>query len=74
MRGAGDVIGLAQSGLPRFRVADLERQSGLMAVAQSDARRLLAEDPELTGPRGQAARQLLWLMRQDEAIRLIGVG
>ncbi|ASP21935.1 ATP-dependent DNA helicase RecG [Antarctobacter heliothermus] len=74
MRGAGDVIGLAQSGLPRFRVADLERQAGLMAVAQSDARRLLAEDPDLQSARGQAARLLLWLMRQDEAIRLIGVG
>jgi ATP-dependent DNA helicase RecG len=31
MRGAGDLIGTAQSGLPRFRVADLERQAGLMA-------------------------------------------
>jgi ATP-dependent DNA helicase RecG len=28
----------------------------------------------LSGPRGQAARVLLWLMRQDEAIRLISVG
>ncbi|WGW02644.1 ATP-dependent DNA helicase RecG [Tropicibacter oceani] len=74
MRGAGDLIGTAQSGLPRFRVADLERQAALMAVAQSDARRLLAEDPALETPRGKAARHLLWLMRQDEAIRLIGVG
>ncbi|WP_425098345.1 ATP-dependent DNA helicase RecG [Tropicibacter sp. S64] len=74
MRGAGDLIGTAQSGLPQFRVADLERQAGLMAVAQSDARRLLAEDPSLESARGQAARHLLWLMRQDEAIRLIGVG
>ncbi len=74
MRGAGDLIGVAQSGLPRFRVADLERQAGLMAVAQTDARRLLADDPALEGPRGKAARLLLWLMRQDEAIRLIGVG
>ncbi|MDU8911563.1 ATP-dependent DNA helicase RecG [Aestuariicoccus sp. MJ-SS9] len=74
MRGAGDLIGTAQSGLPRFRVADLERQASLMAVAQSDARRLLSEDPTLETPRGQAARQLLWLMRQDEAIRLISVG
>ncbi|EPX76071.1 ATP-dependent DNA helicase RecG [Salipiger mucosus DSM 16094] len=74
MRGAGDLIGTAQSGLPVFRVADLEHQAGLMAVAQSDARRLLAEDPDLTGERGQAARLLLWLMRQDEAIRLISVG
>jgi len=74
MRGAGDLIGTAQSGLPRFRVADLERQGALMAVAQSDARRLLADDPGLTGPRGRAARMLLWLLDQDRAIRLIGVG
>ncbi len=74
MRGAGDLIGTAQSGLPKFRVADLERQAGLMAVAQSDARALLAVDPDLSGARGQAARVLLWLMGQDEAIRLISVG
>ena len=74
MRGTGDLIGTAQSGVPRFRVADLERQAGLMQIAQSDARKLLAEDPELASPRGQAARLLLWLMRQDEAIRLITVG
>ncbi len=74
MRGTGDLIGTAQSGVPRFRIADLERQAGLMQIAQSDARKLLAEDPDLTGPRGKAARILLWLMRQDEAIRLISVG
>lgn len=74
MRGAGDLIGTAQSGLPRFRVADLEHQAGLMAMAQTDARKLLAEDPGLESERGRAARVLLWLMRQDEAIRLISVG
>lgn len=74
MRGAGDLIGTAQSGLPRFRVADVERQAGLMAVAQSDARRLLAEDPALESPRGRAVRCLLWLLDQDRAIRLITVG
>ncbi|UWR04638.1 ATP-dependent DNA helicase RecG [Ruegeria conchae] len=74
MRGAGDLIGTAQSGLPKFRIADLERQAGLMAVAQSDARALLSSDPKLTSDRGQAARVLLWLMKQDKAIRLISVG
>ncbi|NRB16973.1 MAG: ATP-dependent DNA helicase RecG [Rhodobacteraceae bacterium] len=74
MRGAGDMIGTAQSGLPKFQIADLERQAGLMAVAQSDARALLATDPALESPRGRAARVLLWLMRQDRAIRLISVG
>jgi len=74
MRGAGDLIGTAQSGLPRFRVADLERQSALMAVAQSDARKLLHDDPELQSDRGRAARILLWLLDQDRAIRLISIG
>jgi ATP-dependent DNA helicase RecG len=74
MRGAGDLIGTAQSGLPRFRIADLERQGALMEVAQSDARRLLAEDPGLESERGKAARMLLWLLDQDRAIRLISVG
>ncbi|OYW58832.1 MAG: hypothetical protein B7Z31_06960, partial [Rhodobacterales bacterium 12-65-15] len=74
MRGAGDLIGTAQSGLPRFRVADLERQGALMALAQSDARRLLADDPGLTSPRGKAARALLWLMNQERALRLMSVG
>jgi ATP-dependent DNA helicase RecG len=74
MRGAGDLIGTAQSGLPRFRVADLERQAALMVLAQSDARKLMHDDPGLASPRGEAARALLWLMDQDRAIRLISVG
>jgi ATP-dependent DNA helicase RecG len=68
------VIGTAQSGLPRFRIADIERQSALMALAQQDARKLLADDADLGTERGQAARVLLWLMEQDRAIRLISVG
>ena len=74
MRGAGDLIGTAQSGLPRFRVADMESQTALMQIAQSDARALLTLDPDLSSPRGRAARTLLWLLDQDRAIRLISVG
>ncbi|MFT5868113.1 MAG: ATP-dependent DNA helicase RecG [Paracoccaceae bacterium] len=74
IRGAGDLIGTAQSGLPRFRIADLETQAGLMEVAQKDARALLTIDPTMTSPRGQSAKVLLWLMEQEKAIRLISVG
>ncbi len=74
MRGAGDVLGTAQSGVPRFRVADLERQSALMALAQNDARKFLNDDPGLKSGRGQAVRTFLWLMGKDEAIRMISVG
>lgn len=74
MRGAGDVLGTAQSGLPNFRIADLERQGALLALAQDDARTFLNQDPDLTSDRGQAMRQLLWLMEQDRAIQMISVG
>ncbi len=74
MRGAGDVLGTAQSGLPKFRIADLERQASLMTMAQDDARKLLLDDPSLTSERGKAARALLYLMKQDQAIQLIAVG
>lgn len=74
IRGAGDVIGVAQSGLPRFRIADLEHQTGLMQVARQDARALLEKDPQLQSKRGQAARVLLWLLGHDESVRLIAAG
>lgn len=74
MRGAGDVIGTAQSGLPRFHIGDLEHQPALMAVARQDARALLERDPALESARGRAVRFLMWLMQQDQAIRLISVG
>jgi ATP-dependent DNA helicase RecG len=74
LRGAGDVLGVAQSGLPRFMIADLEAQADLLKIARDDARLLLFEDPDLQGDRGQAARVLLYLMEEDKSIRLISVG
>ncbi len=74
IRGAGDVLGLAQSGLPRFQVADLEHQLYLQKQAHDDAKLLLAQDETLISERGQAVRTLLYLMRQDQGIRLLSVG
>lgn len=71
IRGAGDVLGVAQSGLPRFRIADMEHQAALMAIARRDASALLAADPELTSDRGGAVRVLLWLLEQDQALKLL---
>jgi ATP-dependent DNA helicase RecG len=36
-----------QTGLPRFRVADLAHDAALLGEAQADARALLGADPEL---------------------------
>ena len=74
LRGAGDLLGVQQSGLPKFRIADLEAQVGLLRIAQDDSRLLLAQDPELDSPRGQAMRVLLWLMDRDKAIGMLSVG
>jgi ATP-dependent DNA helicase RecG len=74
LRGAGDLLGLAQSGLPRFRIADLEHQGNLLQLAHDDAKLLLAQDEGLQTERGQAVRTLLYLMEQDRGIRLLSVG
>jgi ATP-dependent DNA helicase RecG len=74
LRGAGDVLGVAQSGLPRFRVADIETQTDLLNTAQKDARMILMKDPTLVSERGQAIRTLLHLMEADKYIRLLSVG
>ncbi|WP_138465507.1 ATP-dependent DNA helicase RecG [Poseidonocella sp. HB161398] len=74
MRGVGDVIGRAQSGLPRFRVADLEHQAGLMTLAQREARAALETGFAPLTDRGRALTVLLWLMQRDEALQLLDVG
>ena len=73
-RGAGDLLGVQQAGLPKFRVADLESQAELMRAAQDDARLLLAREPDLDGPRGAAVRTLLHLLERDKGVRLLRGG
>jgi len=74
LRGAGEVLGTRQSGLPEFRLADLAVHADLLAVARDDARLLLERDPELKGARGQAARVLLYLFERDAAVRNLRSG
>jgi len=74
LRGAGDVLGTRQSGLPGFRIAQPTIHGDLMAAARDDAALVLARDPHLASERGQALRVLLYLFERDEAVRLIGAG
>ena len=74
IRGAGDVLGTAQSGLPRFRIADLSRDTSLMDLARDDARMVLHSDPDLAGQRGNALRTLLYLMERDDSVRMLKSG
>ena len=74
LRGEGDVLGTRQSGLPGFRIARPELHGKYLGAARDDAQLVLARDPSLTGERGQALRQLLYLFGKDEAITLIRAG
>jgi len=71
LRGAGEVLGTRQSGLPTFRLADAAAHNDLFEIARDDARLLLHQDPELESPRGGAARTLLYLFERDAAVRYL---
>ena len=70
LRGGGEVLGARQSGMPEFRVAEVPNFTELLAAARDDARLVLSQDPELTSPRGEALKLLLYLFECDEAVRL----
>lgn len=72
LRGGGDLVGLKQSGVPAFKVADAVAHADLLSVARDDARVLIARDPRLESPRGRAVRACLHLFDQQDAEALIG--
>ena len=74
LRGAGELLGTRQSGLPAFRVADPVIHRDLLEAARDDARLILARDPELASERGRALRVLLYLFERDAAVRLLSSG
>ena len=74
LRGAGEVLGTRQSGLPTLRLADLAIHEELVAVAHDDARLVLERDPHLESERGRALRVLLYLFRRDEAVQYLRAG
>ncbi|MBI3445452.1 MAG: ATP-dependent DNA helicase RecG, partial [Magnetospirillum sp.] len=71
LRGGGEMLGTRQSGLPEFRLADLSVHGDLLAAARDDSRLILDRDPELSSPRGQALRALLYLFERDAAVRTL---
>jgi ATP-dependent DNA helicase RecG len=74
LRGAGEVLGTRQSGLPDFRLADLAAHGDLLTAARDDARLILERDPKLASERGQALRVLLYLFERDAAIQYLQSG
>jgi ATP-dependent DNA helicase RecG len=74
LRGAGELLGTRQSGLPEFRLADLAAHGELLAAARDDARLIVERDPELATPRGKALKVLLYLFERDAGVRTVRSG
>ncbi|MET0314333.1 MAG: ATP-dependent DNA helicase RecG, partial [Hansschlegelia sp.] len=74
LRGEGEVLGSRQSGAAVFRLARIEAHGELVRAAHDDAGLILARDPNLTSPRGEALRLLLHLFERDAAVRLLRAG
>jgi ATP-dependent DNA helicase RecG len=73
-RGSGELLGTRQSGLPEMRLANLARHDGLLQAARDDARLIVERDPDLSSPRGEALRTLLYLFERDAGIRALRSG
>jgi len=75
LRGGGEFLGTQQSGVPRFRFIDWslqgERAGQLLAKANTYARTICEQDPQLLSAQGQRLRVLLRLFEKDKALNYV---
>ena len=74
LRGAGEVLGTRQSGMPDFKLVDLDRHQDLLQKAHDDCRVLIDAKSGLAGEAGQALRILLYLFDRDTAVQYLRSG
>ena len=59
LRGPGDLLGTAQSGLPALKIGNLKRDAHLMRRARAAAMSIFAADPRLESAENQRFRRLI---------------
>jgi ATP-dependent DNA helicase RecG len=59
LRGPGDLLGTAQSGLPALKIGNLKADAGLMRRARAAAMSIFKVDPRLELPENQRFRRLI---------------
>jgi len=68
IRGGGEVMGVRQSGIPNFKIANLKEHYDLLKTSSADAKLLLNNDPDLVSKRGMAVRFLLKIFDYEEKL------
>ncbi len=59
LRGPGDLLGTAQSGLPTLKLGNLKTDAALMRRARAAAMKIFKNDPRLESPQNQRFRKLI---------------
>jgi ATP-dependent DNA helicase RecG len=59
LRGPGDLLGTAQSGLPELKLGDLKKDAAIMRRARAAATAIMEADPALERPENQRFRRLI---------------
>src|SRR5438552_2852999 len=59
LRGPGDLLGTAQSGLPALKIGNLKTDADLMRRARAAAMSIVQADPRLESPENQRFRRLI---------------
>lgn len=59
MRGPGDLYGTKQSGILKFKIADIVADAAILEQTRAAAQQLITQDPTLTAPQHQPLRNIL---------------
>lgn len=73
MRGPGEFWGIRQHGLPQLRIADLAKDSALIAPARDVAKSIIDKDPRMSSPEHKYLRDSIYLFHPD-ADKFISTG
>lgn len=71
LRGAGEILGTRQSGMPDFKILNLEKHLELINLAANYAKEISEQDPYLQTESGKRLRILLNIFKYDKLINYI---
>ena len=74
IRGAGEVLGRRQSGMPSFKLADLTYDSDLLEDARNSVLEIIEKNPKLENNDGDNLKDLLYLFERDIALKTLMAG